>query len=236
MITLDVDQGISQRFSLAEDSRVTRKGGGSPLKIDSWIELASPAVTCLTDQLIGKDHELSAFWAAEKGRYVYHYVSLACSFGPAEGKAFTKAWVECELAGADGSEPPIAWSMAPFEVIDASEVSQTDKLGGDFKLLQGNLNLSVSDEVVVKHPAKEWFLRTNRLRSSRPYWEFRSTVQTPIAGSWKLAMVTRSPAGSVASGRISVRAVVEKRTFLMFRTDEPFSEPSSLTFALGTAT
>lgn len=226
MITLATSPGQGERFVLAENSRITRSAGYSPLHLDSWIDISKPAVIPLSEELIGNDKELLAFWEAEKSRYRYDYVSLSCSFGPAEGTLFTKAWVEVELTSQESDQKPIAWSMAPEEVIDSAKLTQTDKLGAEFKLLSGEVQQQ------IEHSSKEWFLRAFRERSAQPYWEFRTTTQSPIAGSWKLSLVTRSPIGAVGTGKLSLRAVVEKRTFLIFRKNQSVEEPASILFDL----
>jgi len=226
MITLATNLEQKERFVLAENPRVTRGEGRSPLHLDSWIEIAQPAVIPLTETLIGSDEELRAFWATEQNRYRYDYVSLSCCFGPAETTIFTKAWMEVELICQDGEEKPVAWSMAPHEIIDSAKLTHTDKLGAEFKLLSGEVQQQ------VERSYKEWFLRAFRERSAQPYWEFRHTIQSPIAGSWNLALVVRSPVGVESSGKLSLRAVVEKRTFLLFRKNHSFEEPASILFKI----
>jgi hypothetical protein len=226
MLELTAELGQTERFALVEEPRVTRNEGRLPLHLDGWIEISQPAVIPLTEALIGDDKELAAFWAAEKNKYRYDYVALACSFGPAADQPFTRAWVEVGLTSGGAGEKPIAWSMAPREVIDATKVTQTGKIGAKLEFLSGEV------QEQTERQAKEWFLRAFRERTGQPYWEFRHTVQSPIAGSWQLHLVVRSPTGSVGEGRMTLRAVVARRTFLIFRKDQSFGEPASVVFTL----
>ncbi|HYN23071.1 MAG TPA: hypothetical protein VE078_19080 [Thermoanaerobaculia bacterium] len=196
------------------------------MPFDGWVEIARPAAIPITEALIGGDKELAAFWEAEKGGHRYDYVALGCSFGPVKGKPFAKAWFEVGLASAETGEGPSAWSMDPREVIDAAELTQSAKLGVKLELL------SAEGQTQVKRTAKEWFLRAYRVGTAQPYWEFRSTVQSPIAGAFRHHLVVRSPVGSTVEGRITLRAIVEKRTFLIFRKEQSLDEPASVMFTL----
>jgi hypothetical protein len=226
MLEIKAELGKTERFSLIEEERDTRNKERLPLNLDGWIEISKPAVIPLTEALINDDKELAAFWAAEKSNYRYDYVALACSFKPAEGQPFSKAWVEVNLKGAEDDDKPIAWSMFPREITDTAKFTQTGKIGSKFELLSGEVQEQIERSV------RDWFLRAFRERTDRPYWEFRTTTQSPLVGSWQLHLVIRTPRTATVDGKITLRAVVEARTFLIFRKDQPFGEPSSLTFKL----
>jgi hypothetical protein len=226
MLNLPQGDGSAEQFDLAADPRVVRGAAKSSDLVASSIELTKPFVTPLTKNLLADDKELAAFWAAEKSRYRYDYVTFRCNFEASERHPFEKAWVEVVLAPDEPDVGPIAWSMAPDEIADVTEFTEKGALSADLKLVKSQRAVEVKEEV------KSYFLRARREHTAKPYWEFCATDQSDLTGTFRLHLVTRTPVGLAASGRISVRAVIEKRTFFIFKRNQASNQPAAVGFAL----
>ncbi len=226
MLELNVEPGPFERFVFLEEPNITKGEKTSPLTLDAAVEIAGPGIRPLTEELIGDDKELKAFWEGERNRYSYSYLAFRCSFQPQESQPFVRAWFEVSLEGANGGESPQAWSMDPHEVVDVSKLTEKAQVGGEFKFLSGRLDYIVDTE------QKEWFLHAYREGFPNPYWMFRRTSKSPIDGVFHLKLVVRSPINTITTGRISLRAVVENRTFWICRQEEEFKKPASKSFTL----
>src|SRR5476649_2390692 len=138
--------GDLNRFSLAEQPRRVRSAAVAETQTtDTIIGIGSPFSTPITEGLIGDDAELAAFWAAEKDRFRYDYLTFRCSFEPAD-RPIDKAWIEIAFdPKADGG--PIAWSMAPAQLADKQTLTESAKLTGSFKLVGGEIGTSKEMDV-----------------------------------------------------------------------------------------
>lgn len=145
---------------MVEKARVDMGRQSAPAPTQSRVGIGKPAVIPLTEGLIGDDKELLAFWQAQKDDYRFDYVALSCCFEPKDAP-FAKAWVKANLECPEATEAPIAWSLAPREVIDTHTVTKSVNLGADFALNAGGQIGSSDDE-------KEWFVRAYEERSSHP--------------------------------------------------------------------
>lgn len=226
MIEIPASDGGVELFELSPDQRATRRGAAPALTPKTgFIEITNPLVTPVTEKLVANDAELAAFWEAEKRTYRYDYVSFRFTLNPAAGEPFEKAWVELRLEPLqDGG--PIVYSMAPDQVVDITKISESAKIGTEFKFIKAEMGAKVDADV------KDYVLRAWREHTAEPYWTFGKTKSTELMGTFRLHLITRTPAKLSATGRISARAVVQKRTFLIIRKGKPMDGPASLTFAL----
>lgn len=228
MIDLATTDGSAQRFDLAPDDRVTRKGAIDPVTAprSAFIEITEPLVTPITKALVANDAELAAFWESEKRRFRYDYVQFRCTLMPADNMPFEKAWLEVHLESSAGEKGPIAYSMHPDKLVIVASLSDSAKLGSDFKLVKSEIQTKTETETEI------YFLRAWREQTADPYWAFSRTETTELAGTYRFHLVTRTPAEIGGRGKLTARAVVAKRTFLIFNREKLAGEPASLTFAL----
>ena len=228
LLTLSTADGPTTRFALVPDGRVTRGSevdvGSVPLS--AFIEITQPLVTPITKKLVGDDPELEAFWAAERGKFRYDYVTFRCTLIPASGAPFEKAWIEVSLAPNAAVQGPIAYSMAPEAVIDVTTTSDSAEIAGDLKFVKSKIGSKTEVE------AKSYFLRAWRERTAAPYWELQKTDSTDLKGTFKFHLVTRTPASLDGTGRLTARAVIKKRTLWIFEEEKPAGEPARLEFSL----
>mgnify|MGYP006276405239 CR=1 FL=1 len=228
MLSLSPPIGVFHRYDMVEVVRDVRSGAAdSPAdRTAGWIEASEAAVIPLTEKVASSDTELAAFQAAEAATHVYHYVSFACSFGPAEKTPFDRAWLQVELSAAGRAGTTTAWSMSPRNVWDKAEVSTTANVGAEFKLISTGIEAGISTE------SKVYFLRAYRERTARPYWEFRATQTSSIDGSHRFHMVTRTSKGAAGRGRLNLSATMRTRKFLMLTRSEAAAAPPAITFDL----
>jgi hypothetical protein len=225
VIELPDGDGELNRFGLTEQSRLVRNlAVTGPQTTNAIIGITSPFSTPITKGLIGDDTELAAFWAAEKGRFRYDYLTFRCSFEPAD-RPIDKAWIEVALdPKADGG--PIAWSMAPAQVTDKQTLTESAKLTGAFKLVSGEV--AATKEMDVNN----WVVRSRMGQPTTPYWEFQATESTPLDGDFKLQIVVRTAASLLAKGRITARAVIAAQTFLLFTLEAAREQSVGVDFEL----
>jgi hypothetical protein len=228
VIEFAAEEGPVQRFGFVPDTRVTRDAGVSPASTltSAFIEITEPLVTRLTEVLVAGDPELATFWRAEKDRFRYDYVTFRCTLIPASAQPFEKAWLEVQLGPREAGKGPIAYSMAPDRIVDVKTLSDSAKIGGDFKLIKSEAKSG------TERQAEDYVLRAWREQTAEPYWTFNKTETVPLTGTFKFHLVTRTPVDVEGSGKLTARAVVEKRTFYLFNRESPVGEPASLTFAL----
>jgi hypothetical protein len=225
VIELPDGDGDLNRFSLTGMSRRVRSEGvAAPQTTDAIIGITSPFSTPITKGLIGNDTELAAFWAAEKGRFRYDFLTFRCSFEPAD-RPIDKAWIEIAFdPKADGG--PIAWSMAPAQVADKQTLSQSAKLTGQFKLVGAEVGSTKEMDV------NTWVVRSRMVPPTTPYWEFQATEATALDGDFKLQIVVRTAASQQARGRITARAVIAAQTFLLFTVEAAREQSVGVDFEL----
>ncbi len=227
MLDLPSDHGAMHRFELREQVRTVRRGSRSTLsKLDATIILTSPLAIPLTDALIGKDEELAAFWAKEKGRYRYDYVTFRCDLGAAAEKPFQTVWVEVGLEAAHEEGETMAWSVAPKLLEDSRKTKTMVKLGAKFSMFSPEVASEAEAET------KQWSLRARGEHTTRPYWELRATDKAVLEGTYGFHLVVRSTAGVPVAGSLSARAVVADRTFLIFVSESELDQPASVAFTL----
>lgn len=226
MLTLEPPDRPRHRYSLIEDSRNTRKAGDQPAHVRGWIELSEAAIIPLDADLAKTSAELASFYKAEAETHHYHYVSFTCSFGPAEGEPFERAWLEVYLSASGGGTEPVAWSLSPKDAWDDIELSSKANIGAEFELISAGV------DVETKQGGKSYFLRAYRERLKNPYWEFRSTDTTRIDGTYRFHMITRALAGTVGIGVLKLSATIMKRKFLILTSEEQANAPPEVTFDL----
>lgn len=224
MIDLPFDDQPLSRFSLREDERTLRGGPtAAAAEPEGTIALTRPLVVPLTEALVGEDVELNAFWAAERGTYRFDYATFRCSLDPDPDRPFEKVWVELALSSAGGAEV-IAWSMSPRAITDATQVTRGAKLGAKAKLISAE----ISEERTTEQ--KALFLQARGEHSARPYWLFTRTDSSAVSGMFALHLVLRSPKASPALGKISARAEISRRTFLLFSSTSEVPGPAAIDF------
>jgi hypothetical protein len=230
MIELDACEGMPIRFELQPVERVTkaRRGVAAGGAIQAApIEITTPLAMPLTAKLIGDNAELAAFWEAESGRFHYDYVSFRVTLMRLEGREFERVWIEVQLADAAGGEGPIAYSLSPLQAFEVTQMTSKVKVSAKLKLVSAE---SGSEE---RKEAKEHILRAWREHTATPYWELSRTDATSLLGTFRLHAIVRSPVGSRPTGRISVRAVIERKTFWIVRTDPAVPIGRAVEFTLG---
>jgi hypothetical protein len=218
--------GELSSYALREETRLVRNGSAAPAPAaaDAAIQLSTPRVLPLTEELIGDDAELKAFWKAERGRFRYDYVSFRCGFLPG-ARTIDSAWVKVLLAPA-GDGGPVAWSIFPQEVTEQQKVVEAAKVTSQLKLLGSEL--SASTESV----AKSWLVRGHLTPERSPSWEITPTAATPLNGDIKLYLVLRSPAAAAGGGQVTAGASIAGRRFLLMPLERPEQQAASLGFEL----
>jgi hypothetical protein len=229
VIELDTSDGAPIRFELDPIQRLTRKRqreASEASENDALVEITTPLMTPLTSKLAAPDNELAAFWKAESGRFKYDYITFRTTFMPTERSRFERAWIEIQLDSEKGNEGPIAWSLAPDQIVDITKLTSTAKIGGKFQLLKAEMGAEVGKE------AKEYVLRAWREHTSAPFWELTRTDTTILAGTFRLHLIVRSPANTQSTGQISARAVIGKKTFWIVTSDPAAPLGNAVEFTL----
>jgi hypothetical protein len=229
MIELDVAEGSLLRCELQLIHRTKQRHEVAATSAipTAPIEITTPMVTALTTQLAAADAGLAAFWKAESGRFHYDYVTFRATFMPLERAQFERAWIEVQLSAQRGREAPIAYSLAPDRIADVTQLTHKAKVGARLQFLSGEMGAEEGKE------AREYVLRAWREHTASPYWELSRTDTTPLVGTFPLHLIVRSPVESRATGCISVRAVIERRTLWMVTSDPAAPIGDAVEFALG---
>lgn len=178
-----------------------------------------------TSAYVAASGELRAFVEQEAGRFAYHLVHLSITFAAAPEKpSLERATVDLTLT-ADG-EAPIAWSMDPLHVSDASTVRTSLEFAPTLKLSELEVGLgSVGHE--RERPVTNSFLVAENPMRSDPRWTFRRTKSRPLRGSQRLVLVVRAPWKVDAQLTGKVTASTLHRSFLR---KEHAELPKPLTF------
>jgi hypothetical protein len=155
-------------------------------------------------------------------------VKLGCSFGPEGGETFARATLGVSLRRMDDQPQPqpVAHSMCPLNAFDPVEVTSTAKLGASFQLFSSELSGS------EKRKNKEPFITAYREGEPESFWEFTATESTPLAGSFRLHMIVRSPVGVSVEGRIELVPFVSYRRFMLIPTTRPLEDTPEQVFRL----
>jgi hypothetical protein len=220
------------RYDLAEVTRRTRSSvsaGSTGKRLKSWIGLSRVSHIRLREGDLNSDQELLLFLRSDEATgNAYHYVKLGCSFGPEDNEAFERATLGVSLRRMDdGAQPqPVAYSMFPLNAFDPVEVTSTAKLGAAFQLFSSELSGS------EKRKHKEPFITAYREGESEPFWEFTATESTPLAGSYRLHMIVRTPLGVGVEGRIELAPFVAYRRFMLIPTTAPLEDTPEQLFRL----
>jgi hypothetical protein len=233
MILIDEPVQPGFRVALGEEIREVRGkpsfvAGGKPP--GSWIDL-SPVVTIPLAEKMTDDAELANFIKAEQDKYRYDYVRLRCSFCPAEGEKFDKAWLEVELRPSvpGVSEPPLTWSVRPGSEYDKVEITDAAKIGSDGKFLSAEVSSSSTKNV------KLYSIRSYREGGPNPFWEMQSTELAVLDGSFAFHLVVRSPTTVKTDGSLKLSTIIGTRKFLVFHSEHPHPEEPVQTFVLPAA-
>jgi hypothetical protein len=235
MITLEVPDLQMQSVMLKPEVRRTKGARTVPSDdLDAVIALGSPMSVPIGPDKVAADPELSAFLAAQKDRYAYHHVHLACTLRPAEDEPFVQAVLKVRLARTDSiPEPqPIAWSMIPRSIEDVVEVSKTVKFGGDLKLIGVVAGTVASRERTEKSKLTELFLTAYNEQRPDPFWEFVNTSTAKIHGSYRFGLLVQTPIGTPVKGIVKLSAKVQRKHFgiIPYRTD--FEGAPEISFSL----
>jgi hypothetical protein len=196
------------------------------------LTLGIPVAVRLTPKTVASYPEATAFLSHEKG-FGFYLIHLACTFHHKDSEPFEEAWVQVKLRRQDNLvEPPvIAWSLVPQKEEDTEELSQSVKLDATLKFVLGNVKGTT--DVVQKATFRHTFLSAFGLQESEPYWYFRRLETRDIEGTFRLALIVRSPVGSSASGAVEVEAQVQRTSFGVFKYKSPIDQlPAKLSFVL----
>ena len=161
MPTINLPDPTFRHMELVADPRAEKGANFAPQDIKSWVELSDPQHLVLHSEPIGDDKELEQFLAANDGRYRYDYVRLGCTFRPATGERFEKAWLSVTLRpdGQPPQEPPLAWSMFPSDEYSTSQETASTKIGSSAKILSAEFG--ASRQTSNKAPQLAYFPRKN---------------------------------------------------------------------------
>lgn len=169
------------------------------------ITLGGPVSAPVTSDLVAGDPELLAFLEAEAHTAAYHllHCSISCAQDAPEPALHT---VNLDLTlSADGKGPaafrPIAWSMAPHQLTEATGACAPVRLGP---------RLGLRDDHHAPPAGGRVCLEARRELRSDPGWEIRRTGTVPIGGTYRLAMVVRAPRGTVSLAAVAVGATVRE--------------------------
>lgn len=227
MLDLPSNDSDVHQFTLREQVRTVRGASRPALgTITSSIGLTAPLTVPLNEVLIGKDEELATFWASEKGRYRYDYITFRCDLNAVREAPFQTVWVEVVLEPFHDKAESMAWSVAPSLLESSTKIKTTAKLGAKFSIVSSEM----ASEAEVE--TRRWWLRARGEHTSRPYWELRTTETTHLEGTYHFHIIVRSTSGVLVKGNLSARAVVAERTFLIFNSEAQLKEPASVAFAL----
>lgn len=180
--------------------------------LETRILLGGPVCRPLNDRAVA-DTDVAATLIAEQDVNEYTLIDLGATFNPAAGEVVQRAWVGMELSTPGGgdtngdanSNPPIAWSMTPQRRSTPVSSSAQIEIKADLKVV------SVGATSTHGGTREEISLLALNLLRSDPMWEFTRTRNTEIAGSERLVMMVRSPAGHPVHGRLNVIALIGRR-------------------------
>lgn len=178
------------------------------------------------------DTELRLFLEEEAADWDFYLLHLTCTLQPAAEEPFTEALIELDLADADGTGAPIAWSMHPDRMVDTVEVSRTVSLGPTLKILGVGVNLTSQQQRTATR--REIFVEAMYELESTPSWGLYRTSSSELRGLFRFHLVVRAPKRSMVSGTTSVQAKVQRRRFGVIPYNADVGDaPVPLNFKLG---
>jgi hypothetical protein len=238
MITMELPEKITWHETVLEpdESRITKGvdvAGAGQLK--GWVSLGEPVIFPITlDEVPEDDPDLRQFLAANGATYNFYMVHLACTFRPADGESFDKAWLAVDLSREDGlpQPQPIAWSMKPTKLDKLVEISRTVKLGATLKLAEIVVGPEAGLEQERKWTGSEIFLEALNELQPNPIWEFSRTNSVEIRGGHRLVLVARTPKEAATQGAVSLSASVERKRLGIIPYRAAFPQAPDLAFRL----
>jgi hypothetical protein len=227
MVSIELPELQHVDAALETDTKKGVFGGG--YRIEGRLSIGVPNSFVITTDLVASDALLKGFLESNGKEFVFYVTSLACTFQPGDDESFARAWLNLQLARtgqlADKGQA-IAWSMQPVRLEESFKTSTTVKLGVDLKFVE------VSPEVITDGVQKEIMIQAFNEGQSDPYWQFTKTPHSPLEGSYRLALVVRTLAGSKTHGSIRVKADVLRRKFGLFTYKADFSGAPKMDFEL----
>ncbi|MFI0815322.1 hypothetical protein ACH4TX_03595 [Streptomyces sp. NPDC021098] len=173
------------------------------------ITLGGPVSVPVTPELVAGAPELLAFLEAEAHTAAYHLLHCAISCAedapePALHTVNLDLTLSVPEAEAGPAFRPVAWSMAPHQLTDATDASDASapvRLGP---------RLGLRDDHHAPPPGERVCLEARRELRSDPGWEIRRTGAVRIGGTYRLVMVVRAPRGTVSLAAVAVGATVRE--------------------------
>lgn len=186
---------------------------GAPSSLRDLLSIGLPQVRPLVPEEARVDDEMRHFLDAEQGRNVYNLILLRCSFNPSGDDRIVEALLQVDLAGSDDTRQvdPIAWSLDPQKSESPPPDSEnTFKVGGNFKFISAEYTRSIKSQSV------EALIEAHNEFCVNPYWKFRETAAQPLAGNFRLGLITQSPSGIPIAGTLSMSATVRRLAIHLF--------------------
>ena len=243
MISLELPKSPVQRFRLIEHIKRDTDGmatGSGPLYssimiepevpriLDSWIELSEVVSTTLTKEWLVNDKELLYFLDTQKDKYRFDYIRFGCTFRTNKKEEFEKAYffVQLEIKDSQQKRGPVVWSMKPEAQYDTTRISTKANIGAKLKLISAELGSERERNI------RDYFIRAYYEGKGAPFWEFTSTEQTKIKGSYILHMIVRSNINDIILGVAELLVIIKRKIFYLIPAKQDMEYKPTRSFRL----
>jgi hypothetical protein len=211
------------------------------VNVDSHYEIESPAalnppggrVTAggpdgfqITEELVAGDKDLRRFIRESQGLVSYYYVRLGIVFALNDRPPLGSAQVELTLTTDPGTSAPIALSIRSVADDTPARAKRRAIIGPGLSLP------SIEDEVSSLYmPSPHYKQTSSQVRNlgigtPTPRWEFTSTPEKRLAGSYRLELIVQASRGA----QLSVNGTMTAQTSGIWRRHFRAELPRPLTF------
>jgi hypothetical protein len=194
------------------------RGGDDAVEPAGQVLLGGPFWAPLPADYLADDPDSQAFLDDPSMRWLVGVMAFSLQ-QDAGGERFERAWLTLTLAGVDGAEPPVAWSMKPDRI--ASDVKRSTSLSLGPKLTIADVGIEASVQRGVERVMQDVSVLATGEKTPSPRWTLSRTPSAPLTGSTRLAVVVRAPRDVAVTTAIDVGYVTARRQAVFFwpRTD-----------------
>jgi hypothetical protein len=116
--------------------------------------------------------------------------------------------------------------MSPLKLAQKIEVTQSDSIGADLKLLKAEIGDG------IKRTENELYVVGYNEQCANPYWRLKAVPGVAIEGIERFSMIVRAPHASHAVGQLNVEADIRIKRFGLISCMAPVPNIPQLSFSL----
>lgn len=188
------------------------ESGEQASPLEGRVLLGGPVAFLMTGE---RYPDMSKYLAADAAHHQYFEIHLSLSFKEADKSPLLhQVSLGLHLRSANGTERPIAWSMAPDRIDDPGSSEVSFEIRPQVKV--AGVEVSAGAVSGSRPLAREPFLVALGELGSDPSWELRRAGR-PLDGRQRLVLVARAAKGAGAELGIEVTAVTKTSILRRFR-------------------